>query len=252
MLALQMLGLHVNAHQMHTFGCLVECEFPVDMRPKLGQRTQSCAYLGTVDYKAVLYNLATGRMFYSSRGSYHESVFPFDTSASASASGPTPPSSLPIYRHPSKPTFNISISAHDSPVVPLDELDSAGMDTTGDTDDCMHDASATGDIADIEPVVEQPTLQSEPTDHAAATLTTSSGYERPHRAAAIRIQQATTEIISNKDKDINEFLAAASVSGPPSYSVVMRSRESSLWQGAVMSELESIDNNGVVKLVPRS
>ncbi|KAJ2348542.1 hypothetical protein GGH92_002790, partial [Coemansia sp. RSA 2673] len=99
-------------------------------------------------------------------------------------------------------------------------------------------------MATTEPVVEQLMLQRAPTDHAAATLPATSGSERPRRAAAIRSQQATTETINYEDEDINEFLAAASVSGPPSYSAAMRSRESSLWQGAVMSELEPIDNNG--------
>ncbi|KAJ2809844.1 hypothetical protein H4S07_003024 [Coemansia furcata] len=60
------------------------------------------------------------------------------------------------------------------------------------------------------------------------------------------------QMINYEDEDINKFLAAASVSGPPSYTVAMRSKESSLWQGAVMSELESIDNNGILELVPRS
>ncbi|KAJ2829218.1 hypothetical protein FBU31_002742 [Coemansia sp. 'formosensis'] len=122
---------------MHIFGCLVECEYPVDVRPKLGQRTQSCAYLGTVDHKAVLYNLGTGRVFYFSCGSYQESVFPFDTSSSL---GPAPPS-LPIYRHLSKPTFDILISAPDSLAVLLDESDSTDVVNHGSSDDCIRDDS---------------------------------------------------------------------------------------------------------------
>ncbi|KAJ1811822.1 hypothetical protein LPJ60_006678, partial [Coemansia sp. RSA 2675] len=51
--------------------------------------------------------------------------------------------------------------------------------------------------------------------------------------------------------DISKFLAAAGISGPPSYSIAIRSNESSLWQEALMGELESIDNNGVLEPVLR-
>ncbi|KAJ2012699.1 hypothetical protein IWW57_006246, partial [Coemansia sp. S610] len=98
----------------------------------------------------------------------------------------------------------------------------ASADNAGDSGDNAPDDTSTGVTDDSEPVNEQPMQPSESVDSSAATVPASSRVpERPRRAAAIRSQQATTETINYKAEDINEFLAAASVSGPPSYNIAM-------------------------------
>ncbi|KAJ1848318.1 hypothetical protein LPJ70_001090 [Coemansia sp. RSA 2708] len=75
---------------------------------------------------------------------------------------------------------------------------------------------------------------------------------RTQRASAHRSQQRNRQIIDEEHEDIGTWLGTANpaIAGPDSYHAVMRSAEAPKWKEAVMAELESIDNNDVLELVP--
>ncbi|KAJ2633426.1 hypothetical protein IW137_004571 [Coemansia sp. RSA 1287] len=84
-------------------------------------------------------------------------------------------------------------------------------------------------------------------------VTTPTPAGRPLRYAAIKSRVQMQNVYETEaDDQFNGYLwAQAAVAGPTSYKQAMASSDSSKWQEAIIAELESIDNNGVLEIVPR-